>query len=57
MKRDKIKTQTRQCEYCEWVRSEPCILLNEVCINKKSPYYLKIVNTETINTCEAFEDL
>ena len=53
----KMKIQIEQCEYCGWVRSEPCFPINDICVNDNSPYYMIIVNTDIINTCDMFEEL
>jgi len=50
-----MKTQIEQCEYCKWVRAEQTLAFNEICVNEKSVYYLKIVNTDVINTCDKFK--
>ena len=52
----KMKTQIEQCEYCEWVRAEQTLEFNEICVNEKSPYYMKIVNTDIINMCDLWEE-
>ena len=44
-----------KCEDCEWVRSEQSMPLNEICFNKQSPYYLKVVNTDDVTGCNEFE--
>lgn len=49
------KTGHDLCEHCEFVRSEQCAELNEVCVNKNSPYYMKIVNNEIITGCECYK--
>lgn len=42
----------KECENCEWVRAEQTMALNEICVNKQSPYYLKIVNTDEVVGCK-----